>query len=157
MIRQPLALLMTVAGLVLAAGCVERTMMIRSEPPGAPVWVDEQYAGTTPLEYSFAHYGTRGLRVGPIRDEKDKARYAAQDQLVKVEAPWYETFPIDIVAEVLWPGRIEDRHEVPVFELQSPAAAPESYGDESTQELLDAAGKFRERALAPVPETEPAD
>ncbi len=28
--------------LLAGAGCVERMMFIRSDPPGAPVWVDEQ-------------------------------------------------------------------------------------------------------------------
>lgn len=157
MTLQRIASLMAVTCLILAAGCVERTMMIRSEPSGAPVWVDEEYAGTTPLDYSFAHYGTRGVRVGPVRDERGKALYAPQQKLVELRAPWYETFPIDFFAEVLWPGRLEDRHEVPVFELEPPLAAAEEYGDQKAQELLDAANEFREQALAPVPDAQPAD
>ncbi len=143
--------------LALAAGCVERTMMIRSEPPGAPVWVDEEYAGTTPLDYSFAHYGTRGVRVGPIRDETGKARYAPQERLVRLRAPWYQVFPVDFFAEVLWPGRIHDRHEVPVFELQPPPDPVELYGEGATEKLLEAGEEFRSRALDPAPDLLPQE
>ena len=56
--------------LLTVTGCVERKMYIRSEPGGAPVWLDETYAGVTPLEHPFVHYGVRRVRVGPLRDEQ---------------------------------------------------------------------------------------
>lgn len=148
------AVLLSVAALCAAVGCVERTLLIRSEPAGAPVWVDEQYVGETPFEYPFAHYGVRRLRVGPLRDENDKLAFEEVEREALVEAPWYETFPLDFFAEVLYPGTLRDEHLLPVFEL--PPAAAERHGEERVQEVREQAGQFRERALRTIPEASPA-
>jgi hypothetical protein len=154
--RATIAAVVVLSCLLLATGCVERTMLIRSEPAEAPVWVDEEYAGRTPLEHPFAHYGSRSIRVGPVRDEKDKARYAEKRDIVRIEAPWYETFPLDFFFEVLYPFRLTDEHELPTFVLE-PAVVTQGYTDEEMQDLLREAEQFRQRALTPVPEEELSD
>ena len=133
--------------LLSAAGCVERKLVIRSEPSGVPVFIDENYAGETPLDWRFAHYGVRRVRVGPVRDEMGNLVYAAQQRNVRTEAPWYEVIPIDFFAEVLWPARITDEHKVPVFVLEKPGTGPS--GKDAAQAVLDRAGQFRE-AASPV-------
>lgn len=139
--------------LLAAAGCVERKMLIRSEPPGAPVWIDEDYAGVTPLEHPFVHYGLRRVRVGPLRDENGKLTHLEQGIDWEVEAPWYETFPIDFFAEVLYPETLVDEHELPLVVLTPPEAAQE--GEADVQELLEKADAFRDRALSAIPEEAP--
>ena len=53
------------AGIVvaLATGCVQRRMTIRSNPPGALVYVDDYQIGSTPVSHDFVYYGTRKIRV----------------------------------------------------------------------------------------------
>ncbi len=145
-------LLVGMALLLTCAGCVERRLLIRSRPPGAPVWVDEEYVGESPVDWPFAHYGTRRIRVGPLRGETGKVEYLEQERFVSVRTPWYEIFPIDFFFEVLWPGQLMDRHVPEVFELE-PAPSPAAVsGEEVLDRLLDRADRFRQRALSPVPD-----
>jgi hypothetical protein len=129
------------------AGCVERILLIRSEPAGAPVYIDETYAGSTPAAVPFTHYGVRRVRVGPVRDEPDNLVYAEQERVVRVEAPWYEVFPIDFFAEVLWPAAVRDVHTVS-FRLQPPEAG--SIGEPAAREALSRAEAYRSASI-PVP------
>jgi len=138
---------------LLCGGCVERKMLIRSEPSGAPAWVDEQRVGTTPVDVPFSHYGRRRVRVGPKRDATGRVEFVAAERVVEVKAPWYEQFPIDFVSEVLWPGRLVDEHEV---KLVLPPASDQAhlYGEERAEDVRDQALEFRKKALTPVPELE---
>jgi hypothetical protein len=149
-------LTLLVLGSVLSGGCVERKMVIRSEPAGAPVWVNEQYAGTTPLEHPFAHYGVNGLRVGPLRDRDDKITHLEVESTYDAVHPWYETIGIDFFAEVLYPGKLTDVHEVPVVVLPSAAEQPQQDLDRASDELIERADEYRQRALTPVPEGPPS-
>ena len=58
-------------GLILSfsVGCVQRRMTIRSNPPGALVYVDDYQVGTTPVSTDFVYYGTRKIRL--IKDGYD--------------------------------------------------------------------------------------
>ncbi len=128
-------------------------MMIRSDPPGAPVWIDQQYAGETPLDHEFAHYGTRAVRVGPIRGEEGKVQFTERQGTFDIEAPWYETFPLDFFAEVLWPFQLRDEHRLPLFTLPEAGRQAEVSGEAEARELIDRAESFREQALTPIPES----
>ena len=138
---------------LLCGGCVERTILIRSEPSGATAWVDEKPVGVTPVEFPFKHYGQRRLRVGPLRDEADEAQYLAVERIVPIEPPWYQKIPVDFFAEVLWPWTLVDTHEVT---LALPAATDQEhhYGEQRAEEVRERAEQFREKALAPVLELE---
>lgn len=136
---------------LLCSGCVERKLMIRSEPSGAQAWVDEEPVGKTPVEYSFAHYGRRRVRVGPLRDEKGLAQFLSTERIVELEGPWYETFPIDFFFEVLWPGTLVDRHEIEL-ELKAASEQEQLYGVERARRIEQEAEEFRREALTPVPE-----
>jgi hypothetical protein len=48
---------------VAACGCVQRRMTIRSDPPGALVYVDDYEIGNTPVSTDFVYYGTRKIRL----------------------------------------------------------------------------------------------
>ena len=42
-------------------GCVRRSLTIRTDPPGALVYLNDQYKGVSPVTYDFLWYG--GYRV----------------------------------------------------------------------------------------------
>ena len=150
---------MLVCGVAAACGCVERKMVIRSDPPGAPVWINEAYAGTTPVEHPFAFYGVNGIRVGPIRDSQDRLVYDEAVVRYETKAPWYETFPIDFFFEVLDPHTLTDVHMVPEITLPRATPPAEQMDEQKMKEVLDKGTEFRKRALQPVPDeplTKPA-
>ena len=94
----------------LLSGCVERKISILSDPPGAKAYVDGDYVGETPIAVPFDHYGTREIEVR-------KTGFWAQSRIVPIRGPLYETFPIDFLSEVVYPGNLVDDHRV-VFELE---------------------------------------
>jgi len=100
--------------LVAAAGCVQRRMTIRSDPPGALVYVDDYQIGTTPVSTDFVYYGTRKIRL--VKDG-----YETLTVRQPFPMPWYEVFPLDFVTENLWPAEIRDERVVDLS--MSPAAA----------------------------------
>ena len=99
--RRVLALL----ALLVATGCVQRRMTIRSNPPGALVYVDDYQIGTTPVSTDFVYYGTRKLRL--VKDGYETLTVRQPFPL-----PWYQVFPLDFVTENVWPGEIRDERVV---------------------------------------------
>lgn len=106
--------------LLLASGCVERELVVASEPEGTEVFVDGVLVGTTaegaPVRVPFDFYGTRqvtGRRAGyrPIRRD------------VELCVPWYQVIPLGLVTDLLWPGTIRDEHHV-TLRLKRRAEAP---------------------------------
>ena len=94
-----MAALLLVAALT--PGCVTRKMFIKSDPPGARVMLDGEVVGTTPYEAEFVFYGTR-------RIDLELDGYQWLRSTVEVAQPWWQTFPVDIVTDLLWPGNIRD-------------------------------------------------
>jgi hypothetical protein len=145
--------------LLSVAGCVERKMYIRSDPPGAPVWLDGTYVGVTPIEHPFVYYGLRRVRVGPLRDKNGVLTHREQEVDWEVDAPGYEKFPIDFFFEVLYPRTLVDEHELPLVALPpvrslSPEAA-DAQGQAQAQDLVKRAEAYREQARSGIPEEKP--
>ncbi len=91
------------AALVLAsAGCVERTIEVRSDPSGARVYLDRAFRGRTPLSIPFHHYGSRHVAV-------ELEGYRPQAEARALWPPWYEIFPLDFLSECLLPFTLYDR------------------------------------------------
>src|SRR5262249_52403490 len=86
----------------LLAGCVQRTMTIKSDPPGALVSHKDQEGGRTPLKRDFTWYGDSDVQ---IRKEGYEPRKTPQP----VIARWYEWVPFDLFAQML-PMRATDNH-----------------------------------------------
>lgn len=82
-------------------------MMVRTNPPGATVSIDNQVIGTTPAATSFTYYGTREIRI-----EKDG--YRTETIRRNIRPPWYQYPGIDFIAETLWPGEIRDDRAIDV-------------------------------------------
>lgn len=86
---------------VWGGGCIDRRIMVTSEPPGALVWLNDVEVGRTPVTTRFLWYGDYEVRVRMDGYETVTARRTA-------EMPVYEHPPIDLVASAL-PIRIR-RH-----------------------------------------------
>jgi hypothetical protein len=83
-------------------GCVERRLTVRSNPPGALVYVDDYEIGTTPVSTDFTYYGTRKIRL--VKDG-----YETLTVLQPISTPWYEYPPLDFISENFIPGKIRDQ------------------------------------------------
>jgi hypothetical protein len=103
-------------------------MTIRSFPPGAQVFVDDQEIGTTPCSAAFVYYGTRKLTL--IKDG-----YKTETVWQSFNAPWYQYPPLDFVTENLLIHELRDERVVDV-QLQPEEIVPE-------QQLLDRARTLR--------------
>jgi hypothetical protein len=133
--------LLSAAALVMAGGCVQRRMTVRSNPPGALVYVDDYQIGTTPVSTDFIYYGTRKIRL--VKDG-----YETLTVRQPFPIPWYEIFPLDFVSENLWPWEIRDERVVDLAMTTTASIPPESVVARAEQARL-AAGSLP--APPPVP------
>src|SRR6187402_1548714 len=88
-------------------GCVRRRLTVRTNPPGAQVFVDDQEIGVTPCSASFVYYGTRKITVM-------KDGYKTETLFQKINPPWYEIPPLDFVSENLVSRELRDERIVEV-------------------------------------------
>ncbi len=129
---------MVLLGLLLCtcqSGCVERRLTIRSNPPGALVYVDDYEIGVTPVSTSFIYYGTRKIRL--VKDG-----YETLTVMQSIPSPWYEYVPLDFVSENFVPGQIRDQRVLD-FQLKPQMLVP-------TDQLLQRAEQLR-RGVHPAP------
>ena len=84
-------------------GCVRRSLTIRTDPPGASVYMNDQLKGESPVTYDFEWYGWHRLMIR-------KDGYARLDDRRKLRAPIYLWIPFDLAME-LWPWTVYDRRE----------------------------------------------
>ncbi len=106
--RMTIRLWLILALLLLAnSGCVRRRMTVRTNPPGAQVYVDRQLIGTSPASSSYTFYGTRHIEV--VADG-----YRTEKVLRKLNPPWYQLPPLDFISETLWPGEIRDERIIDI-------------------------------------------
>ncbi len=115
--RESLLALAAAVVLCAADGCVFRELIVISEPPGADVYLDGEPVGRTPYSGRFEHYGTRRL---VLRKEGYKARV----EVVRLEVPWYQYFPLDVFTDLLCPLAIYDTHEFS-YRLEPVGGIPE--------------------------------
>jgi hypothetical protein len=125
----------------LEIGCVQRRLTIRSNPPGALVYVDDYQVGTTPVSTDFVYYGTRKVRLV-------KSGYETLSVLQPIPTPWYEYPGLDFISENLVPGEIRDERVVD-YQLQPQMVVP-------SPQLLDRAENLRHGAMGPPVPAGPA-
>jgi hypothetical protein len=123
----------------LQTGCVQRRLTIRSNPPGAVVYVGNQEIGSTPISHDFVYYGSRNITL--VKDGYETLKVKAE-----VPTPWYDLPGIDFISENLIPTEIRD-HRVLDFQLQPAVIVP-------TEQLMGRAEELRRtrnpQATAPV-------
>jgi hypothetical protein len=134
------ACLLAAVGGLIETGCVQRRMTIRSNPPGALVYVDDYQIGTTPVSTDFVYYGTRKIRL-----VKDGFETLTVRQPVPL--PWYQIFPLDFVTENVVPWEIRDERVIDLAMVPAQPVVPES--------VVARAETVRAAAMATVPRPAP--
>jgi hypothetical protein len=141
-----LKIALLVALVLPASGCVRRRLNVRSNPPGALVYVDNQQIGTTPCSVDFTYYGTREIRL-------IKPGYETLTVNQPIPTPWYQYPPLDFVSENLVATKIRDNRTV-TYDLAPQVIVP-------TQQLVDRANQLRQEtqqsAVVPAAATIPVE
>lgn len=115
------------------SGCVRRRLTVRSNPPGAMVFVDNQHIGFTPCSVDFTYYGTREIRLV-------KSGYETLTINQPIPTPWYQVPPLDFVSDNLVPAKIRDNRTVS-FTLQPQIMSP-------VEEIIARGSELRTRTQA---------
>lgn len=135
-----------VTGLVLtlgfSTGCVDRRYVVESNVPGAQIYVDGKPIGPAPADAWYTYPGVYEFKaVAP--------NYQPLKQQVRLKAKWYDYPPLDFIADVLWPGRIEDVRRVQLtLEPTRPVR---------TDQLIQDADMLRARGRSLPPSTVPEE
>ena len=130
--RRPLAAVLLAAAalqLAVAPGCVRRRLTVRTEPPGAMVYVDRRPIGLSPVSTRFTYYGTRHFEI--VKDGHRTEKF-----LRRFNPPWYELPVIAFFSETLYPFELRDERLVDV-QLSAEPEVPTEAIIASGQELRD--------------------
>jgi len=104
--------------LIPLCGCVQRSLTVACNDAGgaAPytVYIDGMKAGETPYTAGFVSYGVREVTL-----EDGYGR--TQTEKIFLKRPWYQYFPVDFFAELLFPGTITSEF---VFSIGPPQELP---------------------------------
>lgn len=127
--------------LLCGGGCVQRRITVRSNPPGALVYIDKYEIGRTPCSVEYIYYGTREVKL--LKDG-----YETLTVLQWIPPPWYEIPPLDFFSETLVPNEIRDERTF-TYQLVPTRVVP-------TNQLIGRAENLRqatklERMAAPPP------
>lgn len=109
-------------------GCVQRRLIIRSQPEGAIVTIDNRLIGRTPLSTEYTYSGGRELKL-----ELDGYKTVKVQE--RIDPTWYETFPISLVTENFAGREIRDERVLD-FQMEPKVQVPEN-------QLLDRANDLR--------------
>lgn len=86
---------LALAALALAqAGCVERTVTITSDPPGALVYMSSVEVGRTPVKVPFTWYGDYEVILC-------QEGYATLNTHYELDAPIYDVPPFDLLSAMV--------------------------------------------------------
>jgi hypothetical protein len=134
--------LLALAICALQSGCVQRRITIRTNPPGALVYIDDYPIGTTPCSTDFVYYGTRKVRIV-------KSGYETLTVMQPIPAPWYQYPGLDFITENLIPGEIRDERVVE-YQLVPQTIVPNT-------QLLERGENLRHAASGPPAAMPPQD
>lgn len=109
-------------------GCMQRRLIVRSQPEGAFVTIDNQPIGYTPLKVPFTYYGSRDIQL-----EKDGFKTIKVRE--RVRSPWYQKVPFSLVSDNFAGHEIRDERLLD-FELEPRTQVQENL-------LLDRANDMR--------------
>jgi len=104
--------------LLCLSGCVQRRLIVKTQPEGAFVSIDKQPVGYSPVSVPFTYHGTREFQI-----EKDGYKTIAVQE--RIRPKWYSTFPISFITENFWPREIRDQR-IFDFQLQPKTATDEN-------------------------------
>lgn len=131
-ILAPFSRLALILGLLLVivinAGCVQRRLVVRSQPEGALVTIDNHVVGHTPVSVPFTYFGTRQIQL-----ERDGFKTVKVKE--RLRPNWYDIFPISFLTNHFAFREIRDTRLLD-FQLE-----PKVMVDEN--QLLDRANELR--------------
>lgn len=119
------------------SGCVERRYTIRTDPPGALVFVNGVEVGPSPVSVHYTYYAPHEIVL--IADG-----YQTQRIIQPIPAPWYDNVLTDFFTENLVPFTVHDDRE---FMYKMPVATNPAPG-----ELLQRGESVRQIGQQPPPE-----
>lgn len=120
-----------------AVGCVERRYTIRTDPPGALVFVNSEESGISPVSVNYDYYGTRRVTI-------QAEGYETINTELPINAPWWNNAFTGFFTENFVPVTLRDEREF-MFTM-APAVTPE------TGDLVGRGQQLRQQALTPAPE-----
>ena len=115
--------------------CVERTIAVRTTPPGALVTVNDVEQGRTPVTFPFTWYGDYRVRL-------ELPAYETLSTTRQVDPPPFQWPVLDFICEILLPFKFHDQHEWNFTMAPRPKVPP--------NELIDQAQEFRQEARPPA-------
>lgn len=96
-----LLLVIVLAILTAATGCIDRRFVVESNVPGAQVFVNNRPIGPAPADTAWEYSGNYQFRVvAPGYEPLTECR--------TIQSRWYDYPPLDFFVGVLWPFHIED-------------------------------------------------
>lgn len=119
-----------------STGCVERRYTIRTEPPGALVYINDEELGPSPVSRQFYYYGPRKVTI--VADG-----YQTQTLIQPVKAPWWDNYLTEFFTENLVPVTLRDEREF-AYQLTPKTAPP-------ADNLIDRAEELRAQGQATPP------
>ncbi len=133
----------SLALLAALAGCVERALVITSDPPGATVTVNQQWKGVTPYVVPFKHYGVYDIWIEHpgIEENGRMVKFYPLHVGEPVRAPKYQYAGADFITEVLLPATLRDQHNLH-YSLERVDAA------DDIDDVLDRAQLLRDASAA---------
>lgn len=136
----PVCILLAIA---ILSGCVERALVITSDPPGADVTVNQQWKGKTPYVIPFKHYGVYDIWIEHpgVMENGRMVKYYPLHVGEPVKAPKYQYAGADFVTEVLLPKTLYDQHTLH-YTLERVADA------DDLDDVLDRSAQLREASRA---------
>ena len=139
---------LTAAVLLLCGGCVQRELHVRSDPPGAAVWLNDREVGRTPFDREFLFYGN--FDVVARADGYQTLKTSAQ-----VTAPWWQWVPFDIITDFL-PVRDDERIDLKLRPEPPPNPPGTLARAEELKRQLESSEHTVHRNVLVVPATRPA-
>ncbi|MBX3322509.1 MAG: PEGA domain-containing protein [Phycisphaeraceae bacterium] len=79
---------------IVLTGCIQRRIVVTSDPPGAIVWLNDTEIGRTPAETAFTYYGRYDVRL-------ELPGYQSLHTSRRTRAPFHEYPGPDLVATVI--------------------------------------------------------
>jgi len=98
------AIVLFLAAVGMACGCVERRYTVRTDPPNAEVIVNGESLGLAPASHNFYYYGDREITL--IMDG-----YETKTLIQPINAPWWDNYLTEFFSENLVPWVIRDERE----------------------------------------------
>lgn len=116
----------------LHSGCMHRRVTINSYPQGALVKVDGKDLGYTPASFDYTWYGTREVQL--LLDG-----YETHTEMISVESPWYQKFPLEFFSDNFAGRQITDHRQF-TFQLRPRRT-------EISSDVINRANSLRSEAL----------